>query len=166
MVRAQSMPRLAGRASCLRRTSSFRAEPYEPQKPVELGIVMHLGRVHIACARIAAHRLPSAPTSGLRVCSRDARWVRSVFVQLLRLAPLTPHRSRSCTVCSSITRRSSAFSLQLEATHRARAPQWLGVNWTDSDVDMRMDHRYPCEWLLADPDQMSCIHNACEQHSV
>jgi hypothetical protein len=53
MVRAQSMPRIAGRASCLRRTTSFRAEPYEPQKPVGLGIVVRLCRAHIACAPIA-----------------------------------------------------------------------------------------------------------------
>jgi hypothetical protein len=63
-----------------------------------------------------------------------------VFVQLLYLALLTAHRSRRCTVCSSITRRSSAFSLQLEATHRARAPRWLSANSADSDVDMRIDH--------------------------
>jgi hypothetical protein len=25
---------------------------------------------------------------------------------------------------------------------------------------------YPCEWLLADPDRMPCIHDACEYHSV
>jgi hypothetical protein len=47
------MPRIAGRASCLRRTSSFRAEPYEPQKPVEMGIFVCLGGAHIACACIA-----------------------------------------------------------------------------------------------------------------
>jgi hypothetical protein len=47
------MPRIAGRTSCLRCTSSFRAEPYEPQKPVEMGIVVRLGRADIACARIA-----------------------------------------------------------------------------------------------------------------
>jgi hypothetical protein len=47
------MPRIAGRASCLRRTSSFRAEPYEPQKPVKMGIVVRPGRAHFACARIA-----------------------------------------------------------------------------------------------------------------
>jgi hypothetical protein len=134
-VRARSMSRIAGRASCLRRTSSFRTEPYEPQKPVGIGIT-HILPAHL----FPAHRPPAAPTSGLRVCSTDAQWVRSVFVQLLRLAPFTAHRFRSCTACSSITRRSSAFSLQLEAKQCACAPQWLRANSTDSDVHMRMDH--------------------------
>jgi hypothetical protein len=53
MVRAQSMTRIAGRASCMRCTGSFRAEPYEPQKPVGLEIVVCLGRAHIDCSPIA-----------------------------------------------------------------------------------------------------------------
>jgi hypothetical protein len=25
---------------------------------------------------------------------------------------------------------------------------------------------YPCEWVLADPDRVPCIRNACQYHSV
>jgi WD40 repeat protein len=69
-----------------------------------------------------------------------------VFVQLLRLVPLTAYRSRSCTASTSITRRSSTFSVQLEAKHRARAPQWLRANSTESDVDMR-SAKHLLHWL-------------------
>jgi hypothetical protein len=66
MIRAQSMPRIAGRASCLR-TSSFRAEPYHLERPIELRIGMHLGRAHIACARV--FRAQIAGSANVRLAS-------------------------------------------------------------------------------------------------
>jgi hypothetical protein len=129
MVRAQSMPRIAGRASGLRRTGSFRAKPYESHG--RMGTVVRPGGAHIARA---------CPAPCQRPARESARGMRNGCAQCSCLAPLTAHRSRSCTACSSITRRSSAFSLQLEATHRARAPQWLRANSTDRNMNMRIDH--------------------------
>jgi hypothetical protein len=53
MVRAPSMPRIAGRTrNCSRRTSSFHAEPYEQHG--QMGTVVRPGRAHIARAQTAS----------------------------------------------------------------------------------------------------------------
>jgi hypothetical protein len=101
---------------------------------------VRLSRAHNTCARIACAQTAGGANvrlaSVLYRCSMGALRVRATS----SLEPLAAHRSRRCTPCSSSTRRGSAFLLQLEATHRARAPQWLRVDSTDSDMDIRMDH--------------------------
>jgi hypothetical protein len=70
-MRAQSMPRIAGRASCLRRTTSFRAEPYEPQEPVVMGFSC-VQAAHILPAHVLpAHRPPERPPCECALEMRD-----------------------------------------------------------------------------------------------
>jgi hypothetical protein len=82
MVRAQSMPRIAGRTSCCGALVASEQSPTNRKSQLEWGFscvwAAHILPVHV----LPAHRPPVAPTSGLRVCCRDARWVCSVSQNL------------------------------------------------------------------------------------
>jgi hypothetical protein len=165
MVPAQSMPRIAGRASCLRRTSSFRAEPYEPQKSLELGTVVRLDCAHMAYARSACTQAAGGANvrlaSVLQRCAMGALCVRTtsslgaayrtqipqMYSVLVYHAPelgfLAPARGQT------LRSRTAMAPGQLDRQRRGHAyGSYLG------------------EWLLADLDGVLCIRNTCQCHST
>jgi hypothetical protein len=142
----------ADRASYWRRTSSFRAEPCKPWKPVEMGIVVSLGRTRIACARIACAQTAGGANvrlaSVMHRCAMGALHVRTT-------SSLGAHGSRRCTACSSITRRSSAFSLQLDAKHRARTA--MAQQQLDRQRRTHTFGLYSRKWLFSHPTECLLI---------